>query len=154
MATILIVDDRRDAELVLGSLLKAKGFSVRTLSDPTLLEETLQSGGIDAILMDLNMPEMDGCEATQLIKANESLRNIPIVICTAHPLEGDEQRARDSGCDGFLEKPVESELLTALLTSLLSTEPISNATSIEEIGIEELNESKRPDLNSTDLALQ
>ncbi len=118
MATILIVDDRREAELTIGSQLKSRGFSVRTLSDPTQLMEVLAGGGIDVILMDMNMPEMDGCEATEMVKADKELRHIPIVICTSHPLPGDEERAHLSGCDGFVAKPVDMGTLQSLLGSL------------------------------------
>jgi CheY-like chemotaxis protein len=115
MATILLVDDRRDAVLTIGNQLKSRGFVVRMLNDPTQLMEVLAGGGIDVILMDMNMPEMDGCEATELVKADEGLRHIPIIIFTSHPLPGDEERARLSGCDGFVAKPVDLEALQSLL---------------------------------------
>lgn len=122
MATILLVDDRRDAELVLVNQLNSRGFSVRTLNDPTQLIGLLAGGGIDVILMDMNMPEIDGCEATELVKANDNLRHIPIFLCTSHPNPGDEQRALRSGCDGFLEKPVDMDLLRSLLDSYFPAE--------------------------------
>ncbi len=115
MTTILLVDDRRDAELTIGNQLKSRGFSVRTLNDPTQLLEVLAAGGVDVILMDMNMPEMDGSEATELVKADEGLRHIPIVICTSQPLPGDEERARSSGCDGFVAKPIDMDDLQSLL---------------------------------------
>jgi two-component system, cell cycle response regulator DivK len=115
MATILLVDDRRDSELVLGQQLQAKGFSVRTLNQSNHLHEMLSGGGIDAILMDMNMPEMDGCEATLLIKSDESLKHIPIIICTSHPLPGDDERARKCGSDGFVSKPINMDVLQSLL---------------------------------------
>jgi CheY-like chemotaxis protein len=121
MLTILIVDDRRDVELVLGTQLKSQGFSVQCINDSTKLEEVVASGGIDVILLDLNMPELDGCEATQLLKASPVTRLIPVIMCTAHPLPGDRERALASGCDEFMEKPIRTEQLVELLQRLLKS---------------------------------
>jgi two-component system, cell cycle response regulator DivK len=142
MATILIVDDRRDSELVLVNQLKSRGFAVRTLSDPLLVLETIQGGGIDAILMDMNMPEMDGCEATQLVKADANLRHIPIIICTSHPMAGDEQRARDAGCDGFIAKPLVMETVLNLMGTLFQTPPQEHNPAPEPLAASDLQEEK------------
>jgi two-component system, cell cycle response regulator DivK len=122
LTTILIVDDRRDSELILGKQLQSHGFDVRTINEAAALLDILEAGGIDLILMDMNMPEVDGCEATQTLKADVRFATIPVVICTAHPLDGDEARARASGCDSFLEKPVAAEVLIALVHRLIGGE--------------------------------
>ena len=69
----------------------------------------------DLILMDFGMPVMDGWEATRRIKAHPELRHIPIIAITSHAMVGDEQRARDAGCDDYMAKPIhEDELLAKI----------------------------------------
>ena len=71
--------------------------------------------GPDLILMDFGMPVMDGWEATRRIKADPSLRCIPIIAITSHAMMGDEQRAREAGCDDYMAKPIhEDELLAKI----------------------------------------
>ena len=73
----------------------------------------------DLILMDLSLPVIDGWEATRRIKANALLRSIPIIALTAHAMSGDEEKARDAGCDDYLSKPIDEDLLYAKLRILL-----------------------------------
>jgi len=73
----------------------------------------------DLILMDLSLPVMDGWEATRRIKANETLRGIPIIALSAHAMKGDEDRARESGCDDYLSKPLDEDLLFQKLAKFL-----------------------------------
>ncbi len=69
----------------------------------------------DLILMDFGMPVMDGWEATRRIKADPALRHIPIIAITSHAMVGDEQRAREAGCDDYMAKPIhEDELLAKI----------------------------------------
>jgi len=69
----------------------------------------------DLILMDLGLPRMDGWEATRRIKASPALCGIPVIAVTSHAMVGDEQRARDAGCDDYLAKPIdEDELLKTI----------------------------------------
>jgi CheY-like chemotaxis protein len=65
----------------------------------------------DLILMDLSLPRMDGWEATRRLKADAALAGIPIIVLSAHAMRGDEERARASGCDDFLTKPIDETLL-------------------------------------------
>jgi len=65
----------------------------------------------DLILMDLGMPVMDGWEATRKIKANDSLKHIPIIAVTSHAMVGDEIDARKAGCDDYLPKPIDEDAL-------------------------------------------
>ena len=74
----------------------------------------------DLILMDIQLPIMDGMEATRLIKANPATRHIPIVALTGYVMEGDEKRMREVGCDGYLSKPFRiKELLQVIDTFLV-----------------------------------
>jgi len=65
----------------------------------------------DLILMDLGMPVMDGWEATRRLKADDKLKNIPVIAVTSHAMVGDEIEARKAGCDDYLPKPIDDELL-------------------------------------------
>ncbi|HUR71217.1 MAG TPA: response regulator [Candidatus Limnocylindrales bacterium] len=65
----------------------------------------------DLILMDLGMPVMDGWEATRRLKANDALKNIPVIAVTSHAMVGDEVEARRAGCDDYLPKPIDEDLL-------------------------------------------
>jgi len=65
----------------------------------------------DLILMDLGMPVMDGWEATRRLKANSALKQIPIIAVTSHAMIGDELHAREAGCDDYIPKPVDEEVL-------------------------------------------
>jgi len=65
----------------------------------------------DLILMDLGMPVMDGWEATRILKANDNLKHIPIIAVTSHAMVGDEIEARKAGCDDYLPKPIDEDLL-------------------------------------------
>jgi two-component system, cell cycle response regulator DivK len=74
----------------------------------------------DLILMDLSLPVLDGWEATLHIKANASLLGIPIIALSAHAMAGDKEKALQSGCDDYLSKPFDEELLLATLAKFLS----------------------------------
>jgi two-component system, cell cycle response regulator DivK len=73
----------------------------------------------DLILMDLSLPVMDGWEATRRLKADEQLRSIPVIALTAHAMVGDEQKALAAGCDDYLVKPLDEEVLMARIAKYI-----------------------------------
>jgi two-component system, cell cycle response regulator DivK len=73
----------------------------------------------DLILMDLSLPVIDGWEATRQIKANGALKHIPIIALSAHAMTGDQEKALQSGCDDYLNKPLDEDLLFAKLAKFL-----------------------------------
>lgn len=77
----------------------------------------------DVILMDLSLPVVDGWEATRRIKRDDAGRHIPVIAVTAHAMQGDEERALASGCDDYISKPIDEQLLLAKLNALLSDRP-------------------------------
>ncbi|HEX9662582.1 MAG TPA: response regulator [Candidatus Binatia bacterium] len=86
-------------------------------------EEALQKSETerpDLILMDLGMPVMDGWEATKILKANDNLKHIPIIAVTSHAMVGDEIDARKAGCDDYLPKPIDEDLLIKKIKKFLS----------------------------------
>lgn len=115
MTTILIVDDSREVLTLLSAGLEAKGFVILTAENGKQAIETAENQDIHAIILDLSMPEMDGHEAAEHLKADERTRAVPIIACTAYPADYGRQRAMESGCDDFLEKPVDLKLLLCML---------------------------------------
>jgi two-component system, cell cycle response regulator DivK len=75
----------------------------------------------DLILMDLSLPIMDGWDATRMIKADATTKAIPVIALTAHAMDGDEQKARDAGCDDYDTKPIEFPRLLGKIGALLPT---------------------------------
>ncbi len=123
MPKILIVDDRRDAIEVLQAKLQKRGFVTEASTDAREIPRICEAQGIDAIVMDMNMPELDGCEATEFLKSNPATATIPVIMCTAHPLAGDRERAERSGCDGFVEKPIHLKPLLQILGQFFEVGP-------------------------------
>jgi CheY-like chemotaxis protein len=119
---ILLVEDNLINQMVASRMLEKNGHIVVTVNNGKEALETLADGEFDAALMDIQMPEMDGLEATAAIRAREqgTARHLPIVALTAHALTGDRERCLEAGMDGYISKPVQSaQLLKALADVLL-----------------------------------
>jgi len=102
---ILVVEDQEDNRRILRDLLMASGYE---LIEATTGEEGLalaERETPDLILMDIQLPGMDGYEVTRRIKANPALKHIPIIAVTSYALSGDDQKAFAAGCDGYVTKP-------------------------------------------------
>jgi two-component system, cell cycle response regulator DivK len=112
MKRILIVEDvELNRDLLVQILEEEEKYDILTAADGAAGVELAEREHPDLILMDLSLPVIDGWEATRLIKANAALQHIPIIALTAHAMMGDEQKARESGCDDYLSKPIDEDLL-------------------------------------------
>ncbi|GAA5505859.1 response regulator [Novipirellula caenicola] len=118
MPRILIVDDNDDNRDVLKRRLERRGFDIVTAGGGKEGIEHAQADSPDVILMDMNMPELDGWEATKQIR--EQGITVPVIALTAHAMAGDRERAIEAGCTEYHTKPVEMDKLLALIESLLS----------------------------------
>jgi two-component system, cell cycle response regulator DivK len=118
MKTILIVEDV-DFNLDLLVQLLEDDYDIHTATDGATGMALAEQVRPDLILMDLSLPVIDGWEATRRIKANVRLRHIPIIALTAHAMSGDEEKAKVAGCDDYLSKPIDEELLFAKLQAFL-----------------------------------
>jgi len=110
---ILVVEDQDDNRRILRDLLTSAGFE---LIEATTGEEGVRSaetGRPDLILMDIQMPVLDGYEATRRIKANADLRHIPVIVVTSYALSGDDAKARAAGADDYVTKPFSPRELLA-----------------------------------------
>ena len=118
MKTILIVEDVAFNLDLLVQLLE-EDYAILTAADGAAGIALAECAHPDLILMDLSLPVIDGWEATRRLKANVALRHIPIIALTAHAMSGDEEKARAAGCDDYLSKPIDEDLLFAKLRTLL-----------------------------------
>jgi len=119
-APLLIVDDH-PANLRLARLLLAgEGYEVRTAGDAVEALAVLETFRPRLIVMDLQMPGMDGFDLTRRLKANPATREIVILALTAYAMRGDEEKARAAGCDAYVAKPIDTRRLPALIARLLS----------------------------------
>ena len=117
---ILIVEDDLLSGKVLARRLKLRGYTIVMASDGKQGVDMARSARPDLILMDLNMPVMDGWTATRTIKSLDETCAIPVVALTAHALVGDREKALEAGCDEYETKPVELQRLEAKMQKLLS----------------------------------
>jgi len=115
MKTILIVEDVELNRDLLVQLLEDDYRLIQAADGAAALELAVEARP-DLILMDLSLPRVDGWEATRRLKADARTALIPVIVLSAHAMRGDEERARASGCDEFLTKPIDEALLFEKLT--------------------------------------
>ncbi len=115
--SILVAEDNVVNQRVIEVMLRRRGHLVTIAGNGQLAVEAWRTHGFDLVLMDVQMPEMDGLEATRVIRREELRRGarVPIVALTAHALSSDQDRCRDAGMDAYLTKPVQIEALERLL---------------------------------------
>ena len=117
---ILIVDDNPANLKLVKVLLASEGYDVRTAVDAEEALEILRTFRPQLILMDLQLPGMDGLELSRRIKQDPTSKNIRVVALTAYAMKGDDQRAFAAGCDGYIAKPIDTRTLPDLIAGYLS----------------------------------
>ena len=110
---ILVVEDQEDNRQILRDLLATAGYDMIEAEDGMQAVAAASEHRPDLILMDIQLPELDGYEATRRIKANPALSAIPIIVVTSYALSGDEDKAREAGCDAYVAKPYSPRALLA-----------------------------------------
>ena len=118
---ILLIEDQEDNRRIIRDLLTSVGYE--------LLEAVTGEDGVtmallevpDLVLMDIQLPGIDGYEATRRIKANPATQHIPIIAVTSYALSGDDVKAREAGCDGYVTKPFSPRALLAKIREYLPT---------------------------------
>jgi CheY-like chemotaxis protein len=121
MPTILLVEDNELNRDMLSRRLQRRGFNVLIAEDGAQGIEVAKASVPDLILMDMDLPVVDGWEATRRLKADAQYRTIPIIALTAHALRSDCERAFQAGCDDFATKPIEFAALLDKIAKALST---------------------------------
>ena len=116
---ILIVDDDPTNLKLARVVLHAAGYEVRVVTDAEQALKLLETWRPRLILMDIQLPGMDGLAATALLKGDASTRNIPVIALTALAMKGDEERIRAAGCGGYIAKPLSYKDFMATITAQL-----------------------------------
>jgi CheY-like chemotaxis protein len=122
MAKILLVEDSEMNRDMLARRLARRGYEVVIAVDGAQGVTLAQTEAPDLILMDMNLPVLDGSEATRQLRAAPATRSIPIIALTAHAMSGDREKAREAGCDDYDTKPIELERLLGKIEVLLKKE--------------------------------
>jgi two-component system cell cycle response regulator DivK len=123
MAKVLIVEDNAANMTLAVFLLQSAGHTVITATDAEAGLTLARDGQPHLILMDIQLPGMDGLEATALLKQDEATRAIPVIALTALAMKGDEARIRAAGCDGYIAKPLAYRDFLAIISAHLATAP-------------------------------
>ena len=117
--TILVIEDNEDNRRIMRDLLTSGGYEV---IEAVTGEDGVTAAEIhrpDLILMDVQLPGMDGYEATKRIKANHNLQKVPIIMVTSYALSGDDVKAFEAGCDDYVSKPFSPRKLLAKIREYL-----------------------------------
>lgn len=102
---VLVVEDHEDNRQILRDLLGSAGFEIVEAENGEEAVTLAETSRPDVILMDIQLPVLDGYEATRRIKADPRLQSIPVIVVTSYALSGDEEKARLAGCDDYVSKP-------------------------------------------------
>jgi CheY-like chemotaxis protein len=124
-AAILVVDDHPGNMKLLSYVLTAQGYEVRTASDAAEALAVLAGFRPQLMLLDIQLPGMGGLELARLVKADPAYAGLLIVAVTASAMRGDEERAIEAGCDGYITKPIDTRTLPKLVASYLESLPIT-----------------------------
>lgn len=110
---ILVLDDNPINLKLAGDVLEREGYEVIRAEDAETALELIKKMPPSLILMDIALPGMDGYKLTKILKENEATKNIIIVALTAFAMKGDDQKAYESGCDGYIPKPIDTRNLVS-----------------------------------------
>jgi CheY-like chemotaxis protein len=117
---VLVVDDNPANLKLARVLLTAEGFVVRTAGDAEEAMRVLETFHPAVVLMDIQLPGMDGLELTRRLKADPATAEMKIIALTAYAMKGDDVKARAAGCDGYIAKPIDPNTLGATVARLLT----------------------------------
>jgi two-component system cell cycle response regulator DivK len=116
---ILVVEDQEDNRRIVHDLLTSVGYEIVEAVTGEEGVQMAETQAPDLILMDIQLPGLDGYEATRRIKMNSALRQIPIIAVTSYALSGDDARAFEAGCDAYVSKPYSPRALLAKIREFL-----------------------------------
>lgn len=110
-ATILYVEDNPDNRLLVRRILLSEDYGLLEAQNAAQALDILRETRPDLILMDINMPDMDGYTLTSRIKSMPGFDRVPIIALTANVMRGDKEKTLEAGCDGYIQKPIDIDLL-------------------------------------------
>jgi two-component system cell cycle response regulator DivK len=123
MATVLVVEDNPANMTLATFLLESAGHTVLSATNAEIGLTVARDQQPNLILMDIQLPGMDGLEATVLLKGDDATRDIPVIALTALAMKGDEERIRAAGCDGYIAKPMRYQEFLATISARLAPGP-------------------------------
>ena len=126
MATVLLVEDNPANMTLAVFLLQSVGHTVLTATNAEAGLTIARTEHPALILMDIQLPGMDGLEATAVLKSDDTTRGIPVIALTALAMKGDEDRIRAAGCDGYIAKPLSYRDFLATVSSQLANAPLGD----------------------------
>ena len=126
MATVLVVEDNPTNMQLSSFLLESADYTVLAATTAEMALALAREQKPDLILMDIQLPGMDGLQATALLKADEATRHIPVFALTALAMKGDEERIRAAGCDGYIAKPLDYKAFLSVVKARLAAGPMSD----------------------------
>ena len=124
---ILLIEDNAINRRLAQFLLKSQGYEVWEVSSAPEAFESLKQKQPDLILMDIQLPGMDGLAATKKLKADPATRNIPILVVTSYAMKGDEAKAFEAGCSGYVTKPIDKTVFLEAVAKALKSREDSRA---------------------------
>jgi two-component system cell cycle response regulator DivK len=120
--TILYIEDDFQNRVLVRRILEASGFSIIEAENGKVGLKIAQEFVPDLILMDINLPEIDGYEVTSRLKQIDALAQVPIIAMTANVMKGDREKTLAAGCDGYIQKPIDVDLLPDHINHYRATE--------------------------------
>jgi two-component system cell cycle response regulator DivK len=116
---ILYVEDNLENRTLIQRILEAEGYAFLGASSASEGLQLARKHHPDLILVDINMPEVDGLTMTRELKADTSFANVPVIAITANVMRGDRERTLNAGCDGYIQKPIDVDLLPRQIVHFL-----------------------------------
>ncbi len=141
-ARILVAEDNPTNQQIALAILEDAGIIVEIANNGKEALDVLRNRSFDAVLMDIQMPEMDGYDATQRIREDSNLADLPIIAMTAHAMKGDEEKCLRAGMDGYVSKPINRDMLFHSLWKVIG--PIRERHSVENGEAASLTKSETP----------
>ncbi len=117
--TILYIEDNPENRLLVRRILEAEGYAVTEAEDGYAGLEAARASTPDLILLDINLPEIDGYELVRRLRQLPGIASVPIVALTANVMKGDRERTLAAGCDGYIQKPIDVDTLPVQIASFL-----------------------------------
>ena len=108
---VLYIEDNLENRILIRRILQAEGYTVLEAGNAAQAIAVMKRQRPDLILMDINMPDIDGYTLTTHLKAKPGLRHVPIIALTANVMKGDRERTLEAGCDGYIQKPIDVDAL-------------------------------------------
>jgi len=118
--TILYIEDNAENRTLVRRVLQAEGYSVLEADSAIEALDVVQRHRPDLILMDINLPEIDGYSLTSQLKSMPSMFRVPIIALTANVMKGDRERTLEAGCDGYIQKPIDVDMFPHQIDRFLS----------------------------------